>query len=201
MTDARFENSRPQNQHQAEPYKSRPLFTADNIRGAFAGLSTLKQRGVIIAGCVLAYVVVGEVVFPSDARLRPANLIGGFVSDVDDHMRGTATKWAVKEHGAMQAIDRETEAVREEIMARSRAIDSKIKAVDQHQIPGILSGFVKEFGCALGEGASGGAACVASAQHRRNMIDERQDLIGEVKILYTDEEVLARIGLPEDFLK
>lgn len=158
---------------------------------------------IITAGIVL----IGEALLPEDHKLRPANLYAAFSGDtqagIHDRMRRVDAKYNVLEHDLISKIDRETTAVTKAIEARIYDREKRIDAVDRHQMPTLITNVLGEIACQSANIERGRiiGKCAETEQFRRDIMAERKALIGNEGLLFSDEDLLSRIGLPADYMQ
>lgn len=195
MSDARYpEGHRPAH---AQP--------TSRIGGILAAIGTMGRAGVALLAVGGAILVVGEVSLPRDHSLRPANIYSAFVGDagagVQDRMLATTTRWQIIEQEGIARIERKTEQVRQELQVRADAVNKRIDAVDSSlasdQIPLIVGSIACSY-AAIEIGSQ--QYCNNTKAFRAARMAERDALIGDVKVLQSDREVLDSIGLPDNFM-
>ena len=196
MTDARFPNGNPY-----QPPKSTSL-----ARGILAGIATTTRAGAVIVFVLGGTVLLGEALLPKDHDLRPANMIAAFHGDVEsgvtDRTRAVDVKWNVIEQKAIVQINNQADAVKAELHARADALGKRIDAVDSSLWAQQISLIMGEASCNFMTNENGLLrTCQSTKKLRADRIKERDQLIGGIKLLYTDAELLTKIGLPTDFMK
>ena len=207
MHDARFQNGNSQDPQSQNTYQtSQPAPTGNAWRGILAGVASLTKPGVALLAIAAGAILIGEATLSADSPFRPANMYAAFVGDsragVEDRVRQVATKWALIERDGVERITRETIAFTKEIEVRALDLEKRIEAVNLHQLPSLVTNLAGEIRCASDHVEAGRMAgrCEETEALRRDLMAERNDLIGPVQILQTDEQLLTSMGLSPDFM-
>ena len=201
LSDPRFQNG---NQPQGnEPPKNGAWRRLGD--GAIHALRTTTWIGISVAAMGTVAVIVAEASLPPDHRLRPANLFAGLHGDYEagvlDRVQAVAVKWGVLEQEALARIQRKTETTSRELEVRVLDFQARVGAADEYQNPSWVMNYTLVGTCSILTVTRGAdPSCQQAKDFRRDLMNERTELIGEVKLLYSDAELMADIGLAKDFM-
>jgi len=166
--------------------------------------------GIVYVGIPLAVLIAGGTLFldsyldENDPR-RPANATARFFGDVsagiENRVRAVTTYWTVKEAEAVEQINRQTTALETELEVRADEVRSRIDQADTQLSATLPKTYFNELACLyvdVNRGGYGGP-CAAAENTRARVMNERTRLIGDIKVLYDDDELRDMIGLPKDW--
>lgn len=197
MNDARYPNGPP----------TPPAENGSQWRGLLAGIGSLTAGGAILLFIAGAFILLAEAALPPDHKLRPANLYSALIGDTQagilDRVRATDAKWKVVEQDAIAKIQRETVAATKAMEIRIYDRERRTEAVDRHQLPTLIRNIVGEMACLQTNHQQGRimGRCRETEELRSHIMEERAVLIGERGLLFSNEQLMSRIGLPADFME
>lgn len=97
-------------------------------------------------------------------------------------------------------INDRSATVQGEIDTRRYAAEKHIDAVDFQMLPSIITGFGLALQCAAKDMGGMQGACAAAPAHREQLVSERDRLVGDVGLIYTDAELKAQLGVSDEFM-